>query len=110
VFVRFRKPKRNGEQTGPTAADCSCFLGIKFWGFELVCREREREREREPGRPERRGVGERETKLETGGVRSVFLEDGKYNAGSCGTWNSNAGSGGFCQASAFAVVVVFLWW
>jgi len=75
-----------------------------------VEREREREREREPGRPERRGVGERETKLETGGVRSVFLEDGKYNAGSCGTWNSNAGSGGFCQASAFAVVVVFLWW
>jgi len=60
VFVRFWKPKRNGEQTGPTAADCSCFLGIKFWGFELVCREREREREREPGRSERRGVGEKD--------------------------------------------------
>jgi hypothetical protein len=70
--------------------------------------EREREREREA---DRRGGGlERETELETGGVRSVFLEDGKYNAGSCGTWNSNAGSGGFCQASAFAVVVVFPWW
>jgi hypothetical protein len=110
VFVRFWKPKRNGEQTGPTAADCSCFLGIKFWGFELVCRERERERERE-NQADRRGGGlERKTELETGGVRSVFLEDGKYNAGSCGTWNSNAGSGGFCQASAFAVVVVFPWW
>jgi len=56
VFVRFRKPKRNGEQTGPTAADCSCFLGIKFWGFELVCRERERERERE-NQADRRGGG-----------------------------------------------------
>jgi hypothetical protein len=75
-----------------------------------VERERERERERENQADQRGGGLERETELETGGVRSVFLEDGKYNAGSCGTWNSNAGSGGFCQASAFAVVVVFPWW